>query len=502
MILRSPRLQRHHGDRGVILILFALTVTVIFVFAALVVGLGNARQTDRDTKNDVDAAMLAAASALDGFLTPSSTAKKALAVAKACDYMQRNGYGDRPCDVDDFVYPVNDAGLPYPPSGTTVGMPECIRWASSEVDTKVWFGGIAGRDTLNLGAGATGCRGVPQVTPPSSIPGIPGEPVPGALLPAAFSAGANCDGTDPGFDTSGSNIRIEGSIHANDNAKDGGVGNVVVGGSATYVDRVDNKGIWSDAASPTPTVSPVKDWPDGFSPSTLTTSLYAPGSSRALAYGEFYNSGGSNTFSGATPAGVYYRSGNAKVEIKGGFSVTPRTATIYIDPATRLPAPPVANGGTGVAETRTLDGITIVTVGGEIIVEPSNLKVRHFALELNQLFLFTNRAGVASSVKWCTTPVISLNSSNCFHFSGVLYAPRGAIQLAGQGNGQGRNPADPPACTNDLSLRGNLLGYGVKLNGSNSLLRAGSGSLVPTSTPGSTIPGTVVDGRISLGGSP
>jgi len=54
-----PRRARRGDERGVVLILVALSLVVICVVAAFAVDFGNARQTARQTQASVDAAALA-----------------------------------------------------------------------------------------------------------------------------------------------------------------------------------------------------------------------------------------------------------------------------------------------------------------------------------------------------------------------------------------------------------------------------------------------------------
>lgn len=79
--------ERSRDDRGVVLILMALTLTAMLIASAMAVDLGNARQFKRQAQATADAAALAGAGNLDGTQTP---AVRAQAVAAVKLYAQRN----------------------------------------------------------------------------------------------------------------------------------------------------------------------------------------------------------------------------------------------------------------------------------------------------------------------------------------------------------------------------------------------------------------------------
>ncbi len=438
-----------------VLILFALSLTALLVIGAITVGLGNARQQDRDVQNDVDSAVLAGAQELDGVL--ATTGDQAKARTRACEYLTQNGYAVASCNAVDFQFVSVDGG-------------ECIQRQIGGVEAKVWFGEIAGDDDLELDATAIGCRkqGSTGTTP-----------VDGANVPVAFAGGHNCAAGKPAFETSGNKNEFQGDIVSYGDAKDGGNNNTVTGTRrAKSVSQ--NKGLW-DGWTP---VSGAATWPAGFGPSSLPISLYAPAGDRALAYGGFYTNTSQTVFQNTVSAGVYYATASS-VEIKGnGFTVAPKTATIYLDPATGLPAKPVANGGTGIAQTRTLNGITIVTPSGLIKISDNNVSIPHFDFELNRLVFFTNWNGGVSQADACDKPVIEF-SGNCVHVDGIVYAPRGAINT-GSGNqvGNDKGNGSGGGCASHPDYGGGFLGWGLKINGNTGFFRAGAGSLVPSLGPG------------------
>jgi hypothetical protein len=475
-----PRRRAQRDDRGVIVLLFALLASTIFIFGALSVGLGNVRQEQRSNQNDVDAAVLAASVEFDGVIEdPVDLAERDRAVAVACHYLTERNDLDGECTADLFEYPVNADGEP-----AVEGDDECIRIAVSE-SARAFFGEIIDRPLLEVASRAVGCRGAAAgyIPPTPAVEPIPAGPprLSEDVVPAAFAGGTNCSGSDPGIDTSGNHQRFVGAVHANSNPKDGGSGNSATPGPNTYAGStvVQSGSMWSTANREQVSVQP---WPHGFHPSVLTVALYQPGGERARAYGGFYSSTtGSRTFAGATPAGVYYVGG--KIEVKGGFSITPRTETIHLDPMTGLPALPVTHGGTGQPRTRTLTGVTLVGNGDMIVFGDDNVRIQPFEYELNRLAIYNNwNGGVTDSSKWCTNTVIEFGGGDCVHFDGIIYAPRGAIGFSGNGNGHWHN--ERPGCASeDPGYAGGLIGYGLKFNGERHLIRSGPGHLIPGDPP-------------------
>ncbi len=87
MVLSSGR-RRVRQDDGVVLVMMALAMVAIFVFAALVIDIGDARQLGRQAQASSDAAALAGARHLP--LTGADPSAAAAAKAKAADYAARN----------------------------------------------------------------------------------------------------------------------------------------------------------------------------------------------------------------------------------------------------------------------------------------------------------------------------------------------------------------------------------------------------------------------------
>jgi len=127
--------SRQRDESGAIAVLVAVTSIVLFVIAALVVDLGLARDTRRQSQNAADASALAAANVL----YPAGTCQQpaggtppciADAVAAAKDYARAN-----------FGVATGDwAGCPVAPSGFHVspGTPTCISFDNLAHPTRVW----------------------------------------------------------------------------------------------------------------------------------------------------------------------------------------------------------------------------------------------------------------------------------------------------------------------------------------------------------------------------
>lgn len=127
--------SRQRDESGAIAVLVAITSIVLFLIAALVVDLGLARDTRRQSQNAADASALAAANVL----YPAGTCQQpaggtppciADAVAAAKDYASAN-----------FGVATGDwAGCPVAPSGFHVspGTPTCISFDDLAHPTRVW----------------------------------------------------------------------------------------------------------------------------------------------------------------------------------------------------------------------------------------------------------------------------------------------------------------------------------------------------------------------------
>jgi hypothetical protein len=466
MTIRAELSARSSGDdRGVVLPLIALLLVALLVITAIVIDLGNGRQEKRHIQNAIDAAALAGAMKYN----PAVAATELVAMNEAMLYLRRNqvnaptavngvyGYkctGAQSCDIS--LKPASGA--------------RCLAVAVTNFRVGTFFAGVIGQDEILVRASGTGC----------AVPGPPGPPTVtlGPDIPAVHTAGVCSD--KEGFVTSGAQNRFQGDLYANDNPKDAGADNrVTTGFLARYRGALlANNGLWTtqilgEASS--------DSWPEGFDPDptktpNLNISRYKPGGDRAKAYGEghtgaggtsFYTSTNQTLWSGPTPAGVYYV-GAASLEIKPGFSVTPRTGWLRIDPLTGLPS------ASGTPELKAGTGVTFVTDSTLFKVSGDGIEIQAFNWELNRLVLYAGWTDVLGKDR-CTKPSVEL-SGNCIHLNGVVYAPRGAINVAsGEGSGNDHNGS---GCGHTHpTFRGGFVGYGMKVNGNKGYYRGGPGSL-------------------------
>lgn len=162
---------RSRDESGGIAVLVAITSTTIFLIAALVVDLGLARDTRRQSQNAADAAALAAANALypttacarlnpDGTTTPPCYAD-ALQAAK--DYAQANWQVSASdwagcSDSEAFWHPAGSTScISFTDdtlSVTEPARPTKVRVLTPAHDVKTGLGVLAGVDTIPVGASA------------------------------------------------------------------------------------------------------------------------------------------------------------------------------------------------------------------------------------------------------------------------------------------------------------------------------------------------------------
>ncbi|MHB8464821.1 MAG: pilus assembly protein TadG-related protein [Acidimicrobiales bacterium] len=155
-------------ERGAVIVLFAMTLVILAIMAALVVGIGNASQERRQAQNAADAASLAGAQDITGGdLLPSQV----VATVKA--YVARNFGGVAWAGCADAA-----ALAIRPDVGET-----CISWdRNPPLTTKVrvlvpvritpvFFGGVAGLATVGVTAAAAASVGQPSsvIAPPCAL---------------------------------------------------------------------------------------------------------------------------------------------------------------------------------------------------------------------------------------------------------------------------------------------------------------------------------------------
>ncbi|MFL6108290.1 MAG: pilus assembly protein TadG-related protein [Marmoricola sp.] len=141
---------RRRDEAGAVAVLVAISATVLFVLASLVVDLGLARDTRRDSQNAADASALAAANRLYS----TGTLDLAAATSAAKDYALTN-----------FNVPLaqwngctDDQPLPVLAAGTgcisydSATAPQRVRVRIPGVDVDTPFGSFAGTSKVNVGS--------------------------------------------------------------------------------------------------------------------------------------------------------------------------------------------------------------------------------------------------------------------------------------------------------------------------------------------------------------
>ncbi len=163
--------SRHHSqDRGITLLVFALSVSALFASAALVMGGSNGYSASRNSQTAADAAALAATNALravwqDMTLDPS-TDTTATVNDTAVSVAEENGAdtGSVTCELVTAAYAVTrseadvlgDCDGTYEDAMTDHGTPVAGGVRVSVQETRdVPFGGIIGAETITAGSTAT-----------------------------------------------------------------------------------------------------------------------------------------------------------------------------------------------------------------------------------------------------------------------------------------------------------------------------------------------------------
>ena len=279
------------------LIVFALSLTLLLGFSAFAVDLGYARQRKAQAQNSADFAALAGAGVLK-----SGTAGQA--VTEARNYVTKNGFDGADAEVN----------VP-PTSGSRSGRAGCIQVRPTE-DVPTFFGRIFDVGTMTVRAGATACA----------------SPALGADY-AVFAGSTTCADA---ISFSGAARTINGGVHSNHDMKIQGAG-TVINGDATYLD--------GDPPVGNITYNPSVDNPRELSstlsyPEIFSIDDYAPGGSKAqLAQSQLkYHYAGSanidvtwltlnlayNPLTKVIAPGLYYTTGN--IDLNGhGYSANGAT---------------------------------------------------------------------------------------------------------------------------------------------------------------------------------
>ena len=297
LLVLSVSARRGPNDRGSVLILVSLCMTVLLGFSALAVDLGFARQRRTQARSSADFAALAGAGVL-------RTGTIAEAEAEARDYASRNGFSGEDAEVN----------IP-PTSGSKAGVAGCVQVKPSEQFPTI-FGRIFNVGSITVASGAVAC----------ASPGLGG--------PYAVFAGSTTCADAVTF--SGSNRTINGGVHSNNDLKVTSSG-TVINGAVDYLN--------GDAPSGNITFNPSTN-----NPTRLTTPLaypevysiedYAPGGAKALlaeSQGKYNNAGSAeindlwltlhlrkNILTNTITPGLYYTTGGIHLNSSGyeGAGVT------------------------------------------------------------------------------------------------------------------------------------------------------------------------------------
>jgi Flp pilus assembly protein TadG len=264
----------------------------------------------------------------------------------------------------------------------------------------------------------------------------------GGAGPGAIYAGGTCGSGEFAVDISGSTDKVYGGVHSNDDARVGGSGNIFyeVGPPTdpfTYVGAFSQSGGNTyDVGYPQQVPLPSPAWPAGWDPSVASPAspandaFWADWQAKAIADGH----GGSlltNKIDTITTNGVYYTSH------ADGFDVS------SIDPS--------------------VTNFTLIARNGPIKISASS---RTFGPDADAEGILMLSGMNKPSDKKCSEYTISISGSTSI-WNGILWAPGGLIEMSGSSN---------------TTANGSLIGWTVRLNGSNLIIRYDS-SLFPPADP-------------------
>lgn len=249
-----------------------------------------------------------------------------------------------------------------------------------------------------------------------------------------FAGSDSCPNDKPGIDWSGSNTQIVGDVHSNSSIRVGGSGNTVDGeGTYRTAYQVPGDITWDPALNNPTQVFDVLPWPVDFE-----IEDYRPGGAAAMAAGSSYYDFGTDKIdlSGTVADGIYYTTNDI---VLSGSGVN-ASVTLVTD----------ANPGSG-------KGIIELT-GSNQVLQPyvDNLLVFSTFQKNSDLLHIDN----------CDSPAVKMSGSDT-EWNGTVYAPGGQIEMSGS--------------SNTSTLKGRLIGWTVKLNGS-ALVTAPDASLLVGST--------------------
>ncbi|MEX2552384.1 MAG: pilus assembly protein TadG-related protein [Actinomycetota bacterium] len=328
LLVLSTRTRRGPNERGSVLILVSLSMTVLVGFSALAIDLGFARQRRTQARSSADFAALAGAGVL-------KTGTIAEAEAAARDFASRNGFSGEDAEVN----------IP-PTSGSKSGVAGCVQVKPSEQFPTI-FGRIFNVGTITVASGAVAC----------SSPGLGG--------PYAVFAGSTTCASAVSF--SGSNRTINGGVHSNNDMKITSSG-TVINGAVDFLN--------GDAPAGNITFNPSTD-----NPTRLTSPLpypeffaigdYAPGGAKALL---------------AQSQGKYYNAGSLAIDEVWLTSINPLfLLNKTIPPGLYYTTGAIHLNTSGITGT----GVTLVTSNGDVKLNGNNLTFTPW--DPDGLLIFSNK---------------------------------------------------------------------------------------------------------------
>jgi hypothetical protein len=413
----------HAAESGQILPLVALAAMT--VLAAVALGIDGSRifEERRAAQTAVDHAATAAAyvSCNGGTAAAATSAGQAAAV--------RNGYDDAAGSITVTINQLGTAAEHTIRATITSAIPST-------------FGRFIGIDTFTVSveaiAGGTGCA--------ASFGSIP---------TAIYAAGDNCNGGKYAVDVSGSNDEVYGGVHSNSDANVGGGSNVFT--ETTYPDDVLDP--WTYVGSLTlgsigngnvyQTGYPLDvdpssaGWPAGWAPADVTGGTDTPPAAGSMlrAYYDLASANGTlftSKVTSVTKDGVYYTSSTDGMDIS---SSTSRKIVLV------APRGPIKVSGSGVNWTAITDA--------EIDALPGLDSGPNLDLNLPRPGILMLSNYQHSGLDKCDKYAIAVSGSSS-DWNGILWAPGGLVEMSGSSN---------------VASNGSLLGWAVRLNGSDLIIR-------------------------------
>lgn len=244
---------------------------------------------------------------------------------------------------------------------------------------------------------------------------------------ALWAGSTSCNNT---IDWSGSSTYIEGNIHSNNDIHVGGQTNIVDGQGSlvTTLDAPSDKITWNPSASNPDTNASVQ--PND--PLGLNINDYAPGGAK-------WNEANSDP----SHIAVSFPCKNANDKMDSGWLKDEG----YFNDSTKALQDGLYYSACGIdlsVSDITSNSVTFVAEG-EVNLSGSSHHLRPY---LDGLLIFSNEQHNGGAQ--CSNGVVKMAGST-HNWEGLIYAPHGLIEMSGSSN---------------TSMRGALIGYGIRLNGS------------------------------------